>query len=171
MPGPSDGFHCDRDRLVWTKTVSGWPLRMFQMPDACQPFNIPPSPCTPGMSTEKFTTQLCRVSKSDKPLLYPGMYSGNAVVVPFVASEKNVDAWVVSSLFDSVYDDCSEKPWLNLRRTSMISALYQDSPSLLFNSIVEKLVFGRGVPNGMKTLPSDSVVGGAVFTSLLRYRF
>ena len=37
------------------------------------------------------------------------MYSGNAVVVPLVASEKNVDACVVSSLFDKVYDDCTAK--------------------------------------------------------------
>jgi hypothetical protein len=30
------------------------------------------------------------------------MYSGMAEVVPFVASEKNVDAWVVSSLLEKV---------------------------------------------------------------------
>ena len=30
----------------------------------------------------------------------------------------------------------------------MMSALYQDSPSLLLSSIVEKVVFWRGVPAG-----------------------
>src|SRR5688572_11540129 len=98
------------------------------------------------------------------------MYSGNAVVVPLVASEKNVDACVVSSLFASVYDDWNEKPWLKRRRTSTISASYHDSPSLLFSSIVVKAVFGRGVPCGMKIVPSGSVVGRAVLTSLLRHR-
>src|SRR5690242_10185249 len=98
------------------------------------------------------------------------MYSGNAVVVPLVASEKNVDACVVSSLFESVYDDCTEKPFENRLRTSTISASYQDSPSLLFSSIVVKALLGRAVPAGMKTVPSASVVNGAVLTSLLRHR-
>ena len=74
------------------------------------------------------------------------MYSGKAVVVPLVASEKKVDAWVVSSLFESVYEDWNENPALKRLRTSKISALYQDSPSLLFSSIVEKAELGRGVP-------------------------
>src|ERR671913_1846208 len=99
------------------------------------------------------------------------MYSGNAVVVPLVASEKKVDAWVVSSLFESVYEPWIAKPALKRLRTSTISALYQDSPSLLFSSMVENAVFGRGVPAGMNTVPSPRVVGGAVLMSLLRSRF
>src|SRR5918993_3957263 len=62
------------------------------------------------------------------------------------------------------------KPALKRLRTSTISALYQDSPSLLFSSMVENAVFGRGVPFGMNTVPSVSVVGGAVLMSLLRSR-
>jgi len=34
--------------------------------------------------------------------LYPAITSGKATVVPLVASEKKVDAWVVSSLRDHV---------------------------------------------------------------------
>src|SRR5690606_2749163 len=99
------------------------------------------------------------------------MYSGNAVVVPLVASEKNVEACVVSSLFENVYDDCTEKPPANRFRMSTMKALYQDSPSLLFSSIVENAGFGLGVPAGMKTVPSGSVTGRAVLTSLLRSRW
>jgi hypothetical protein len=55
-------------------------------------------------------------------------------------------------------------------RTSTIKPLYQDSPSLLFNSIVENAEFGRGVLAGMNTVPPGSVVGRAVLTSLLRRR-
>ena len=89
------------------------------------------------------------------------MNSGNADVVPLVASEKNVDACVVSSLFDSVYDDCSEKPPRQRRRSSTMSALYQESPSLLFSSMVENAVFGRGVPAGKNGVPSAPAVGVA----------
>src|SRR5687767_12714904 len=100
------------------------------------------------------------------------MNSGNADVVPFVASEKNVDACVVSTLFDHVYEDCSEKPSAHLRRTSKINALYHDSPSLLFNSMVEKAGLIRGVPAAMNGCPSAVVpVGWARFTSPLRSRW
>src|SRR5687768_3226856 len=99
------------------------------------------------------------------------MNSGRAEVVPFVASEKNVDACVVSSLFDQVYDECTERPWLHRRRTSKISALYHESPSLLFNSIVEKAGLIRGVFAAMKGRPSVVVpVGCARLTSPLRSR-
>ena len=70
------------------------------------------------------------------------------MVVPFVESEKNVDACVVSSLFESVYDDCDRQPALKRLRTSKIRALYQDSPSLLFSSIAENAGFGRACPEG-----------------------
>ncbi len=53
------------------------------------------------------------------------MNSGIADVVPFVASEKNVDACVVSSLLENVYDDWNAKPAARRRRTSTMSALYQ----------------------------------------------
>src|ERR671914_135483 len=97
------------------------------------------------------------------------MNSGSADVVPLVASEKNVDAWVVSSLFENVYDDCTDSPWVRRRRASMMSALYQESPSLLFNSIVENAVFMRGVPAAMNGRPSDVIpVGCARLTSPLR---
>src|SRR6188508_3234441 len=98
------------------------------------------------------------------------MNSGIADVVPFVASEKNVDACVVSSLLENVYDDWNAKPAARRRRTSTMSALYHDSPSLLFSSIVEKAVFWRGVPAGMKSVPSGSVTGRARLTSPLRKR-
>src|SRR5687767_8724410 len=98
------------------------------------------------------------------------MYSGMADVVPLVASEKNVEACVVSSLFDSVYEDCSATPLLHRRRTSKMNALYQESPSLLFNSIVENAVFCLGVLAGTNGVPSGRNVGSAVLTSLLRSR-
>ena len=47
---------------------------------------------------------------------------------------------MVSSLFENVYDDCSDRPWLQRRRTSKMSALYHESPSLLFSSMVENAV-------------------------------
>src|SRR5687768_2782718 len=99
------------------------------------------------------------------------MNSGSADVVPLVASEKNVDACVVSTLFDSVYDDCSDSPSAHRRRTSTINALYQDSPSLLFSSIVENAVLMRGVLAAMNGRPSAVVpVGCARLTSPLRSR-
>src|SRR5512145_2549503 len=99
------------------------------------------------------------------------MYSGIAEVVPLVASEKKVEACVVSSLFDRVYDDWTGQPLANRRRRSTMSALYHDSPSLLFSSIVEKARFCRGVPAGVKGVPSGRITGTAVLTSLLRRRF
>ena len=51
-----------------------------------------------------------------------------------------------------------------------MSALYQESPSLLFNSMVENAVFWRGVPAGMNGVPSAWITGSAVLTSLLRSR-
>ena len=75
--------------------------------------------------------------------------------MPFVASEKNVDACVVSSVRDQVYDDCSDKPPRQLRRSSKMSARYQESPSLLFSSIVPKLRLGRGRPAAKNGRPSD----------------
>src|SRR5918999_5346038 len=99
------------------------------------------------------------------------MNSGSAEVVPLVASEKKVDACVVSSLFERVYDECTPRPWLQRRRTSKISALYHDSPSLLFSSIVEKAGLIRGVPAAMNGRPSAVVpVGCARLTSPLRRR-
>ena len=99
------------------------------------------------------------------------MNSGSADVVPLVASEKNVEACVVSSLFEKVYDDCSDRPWLQRRRTSKRSALYHESPSLLFSSMVENAVLIRGVPAAMNGRPSAVVpVGCARLTSPLRSR-
>src|SRR4029453_18823164 len=107
MPGPRDGFHCDRDRLVVTNTVNGLPLRWVQMPERCHPPRImraAPGAEGPGSIQVKFRTQLWRTSKSDGPLLYPATNSGSADVVPLGASEKNVNACVVSSLLENVYD-------------------------------------------------------------------
>ncbi len=73
MPGPRDGFHCDRDRFAVTKTVSGCPLRIVQMPDTCQPSAsvrvTPDVSFANGSSQLKLETQLCLVLKSDGPLL------------------------------------------------------------------------------------------------------
>src|SRR5262245_33650977 len=98
------------------------------------------------------------------------MYSGNAEVVPLVASEKNVEACVVSSESDQVYDDCTLKPFDQRRRRSTMTEVYQLLPSELLSSMVDHALFGRGVPAGMNTVPSPRRVGTAVFTSLLRSR-
>ena len=91
--------------------------------------------------------------------------------MPLVASEKKVEACVVSVVFDHVYEDCTEKPLLKRRRTSKISARYQELPSLLFSSMVEKSGFGRGVPAGGKSRrPSGCTVGVGTLTSPLRSR-
>ena len=91
--------------------------------------------------------------------------------MPFVASEKKVDACVVSTVFDQVYDDCADSPFSQRRRTSTISALYQEFPSLLLSSIVENARLGRGVPAGGKSRrPSGCTVGAGMFTSPLRNR-
>src|SRR5687767_15920503 len=99
------------------------------------------------------------------------MISGSADVVPLVASEKKVEAWVVSSLFENVYDECTDRPSLRRRRTSNISALYHESPSLLLSSMVENAGLARGVMGAMNGRPSAVVpVGRARFTSPLRSR-
>ena len=49
-------------------------------------------------------------------------------------------------LRENVYDDCRVTFRLHRFRTSKIMALYQELPSLLFNSIVEKAGFCRGAP-------------------------
>ena len=73
MPGPRDGFHCERERFAVTNTVSGCPLRIVQMPDTCQPAASARATgdafFANGSSQLKLSTQLCRVSKSDGPLL------------------------------------------------------------------------------------------------------
>src|SRR5688572_4056312 len=100
------------------------------------------------------------------------MNSGSADVVPLVASEKKVEACVVSTLFENVYEDCIENPSAQRRRTSRMKALYQESPSLLLSSIVENAGFTRGVPAAMNGWPSAVVpVGGARLTSPLRSRW
>src|SRR5688572_26716671 len=98
------------------------------------------------------------------------MNSGNAEVVPLVASEKNVDACVVSSDFAQVYDDWNMKPLDHRRRASTISARYHESPSELLSSIVVHASFIRAAPMGKNGRPSAPVVGAAVLTSLLRRR-
>ena len=70
------------------------------------------------------------------------MNSGNADVVPLVASEKNVDACVVSSDFDHVYDDWNMTAVATSGgATSTMSARYQESPSELLSSMVVHAVF------------------------------
>ena len=60
MPGPREGFHCDRDRFAVTNTVRGWPLLIVQMPERFQPSNtepaIPVSPLANGRSHDTFIT-------------------------------------------------------------------------------------------------------------------
>src|SRR5690349_16793388 len=98
------------------------------------------------------------------------MNSGNATVVPLVASEKKVDACVVSVLRDQVYDDCHDKPLRHERRASTRSARYHESPSLLFSSIVPHAGLGRGRPAAKNGRPSAPVDGVGTLTSVLRYR-
>ena len=43
MPGPSEGCHCERERLFCTNTVKGLPLRTLTMPDKRQPPRIAPA--------------------------------------------------------------------------------------------------------------------------------
>ena len=90
--------------------------------------------------------------------------------MPLVASEKNVDACVVSSVLDSVYDDWTERPWLQLRRTSTMSALYQLSPSLLFSSIVPKLRVRTRQAGGEEQPAVGAGVGVGMLMSVLRNR-
>src|SRR4029079_17033587 len=97
------------------------------------------------------------------------MNSGKATVVPLVASEKNVDACVVSSLCDHVYDDCTERPLRQARRASRISARYQESPSLLFSSIVPKAVLGRGRPAAKNGRPPGPGDGAGIWRWVLRW--
>jgi hypothetical protein len=85
-----------------------------------------------------------------------------------VESEKNVDACVVSSVRDHVYADCSESPPCQVRRNSTSSERYQESPSLLFSSIVPKLRFGRGSPAAKNGRPSGPGDGAGMLTSVLR---
>jgi hypothetical protein len=47
-----------------------------------------------------------------------------------VASEKNVEACVVSMFRENVYDDWKLKPFFQRRRTSTSKALYHELPSL-----------------------------------------
>ena len=98
------------------------------------------------------------------------MYSGNAEVVPLVASEKNVEACVVSCESDHVYEAWNDQPSANRRRTSTIRALYQESPSEVLASIVVHAVFCLSPPTGKNGRPSAPVVGTAVLRSLLRSR-
>jgi len=88
-----------------------------------------------------------------------------------VASEKNVDACVVSMFRANVYDDWKLSPCSQRRRISSSSALYHELPSLFFNSIVENAVFGRGAPAGKKSVPSASRCGVGMFTSALRHKW
>jgi len=49
-----------------------------------------------------------------------------------------------------------------------MSARYHESPSLLFNSMVPKLRFGRGRPAAKNGRPSAPIDGVGMFTSVLR---
>ena len=83
------------------------------------------------------------------------MNSGNADVVPLVASEKNVDACVVSSVFDSVYDDWNDE-------AAAPAAAQVDDQRVVPGVAVAALQLdrreapcsGRGVPAGMNGVPS-----------------
>ena len=57
-----------------------------------------------------------------------------------------------------------------VRRSSTSSARYQESPSLLFSSIVPKLRFGRGRPAAKNGRPSGPGEGAGMLTSVLRNR-
>src|SRR5688572_14315913 len=98
------------------------------------------------------------------------MNSGNAEVVPLVASEKNVEACVVSSDLDHVYADWNISPLDHRRRASRMSARYQESPSEVLASIVVHAVFMRGRLAAKNGRPSAPTAGVAVLTSLLRSR-
>ena len=72
--GARDGDHCDRERLAGTKTVSGWPLPHRPIPDELPVAEQAPGHAADGLARTgrprvRLTTQLCRVSKSDGPLL------------------------------------------------------------------------------------------------------
>ena len=65
----------------------------------------------------------------------------------------------MSSAREKVYEDWNDRPPLHRRRSSTINARYQESPSLLFSSMVVHAGFTRGVPGGKNTVPSASVTG------------
>ena len=60
-PGPSDGAHCERERLARTNAVSGLPLRIWPITATCQfPSRLRASPSSgEGMSQVAWKTQLC----------------------------------------------------------------------------------------------------------------
>ena len=91
-------------------------------------------------------------------------------MVPLVASEKKVEACVVSMLREKVYDDWNPRPRVVRRRTSNRNALYQESPSLVFSSMVVKAGFGRGAPAAKNCVPSSRSTGVGTLTSPLRSR-
>src|SRR5687767_9872806 len=98
------------------------------------------------------------------------MNSGNADVVPLVASEKNVEACVVSSESDHVYEPCTDQPFAKRRRASTMRAEYHESPSDVLASMVVHAVLRRGASGAKKGRPSAPTVGTAVLRSLLRSR-
>ena len=91
--------------------------------------------------------------------------------MPFVASEKKVEAWVVSMLRENVYETWKPRPRLEARRSSATIALYQESPSLVLVSMAEKDRLGRGEPAAKKSDPSGSSVGVGTLASVFRSRF
>jgi hypothetical protein len=69
-----------------------------------------------------------------------------------------------------VYEDWKLRPFAAARRTSTMSALYQDRPSLLLSSMVEKAGFGRAAVGAWNGVPSGSVCGTGTLASVLRSR-
>ena len=78
---------------------------------------------------------------------------------------------MVSTFREKVYEAWKPRPPTDARRSSAIRALYQESPSLVFSSMAEKVRFWRGAPAGKTRVPSGSSPGRAVLASVLRSSF
>ena len=133
-----------------------------QLP-AAQDVRRPPvqSSAAVGICQVTLNTQLCLASKSDRPLVVVGdeLRHGRRGAVGRVGEEGRAPA-SCPRRDENVYDDWnvrpSSPPAAQLDRSAR---RYQESPSLLFSSMVVHAGFTRGVPAGMNTVPSGSVVG------------
>ena len=158
MVGEIDGDHCERDQLFCTNTVSGWPLRIVLMPVTCQPSSSAPrrpdAPRRTARPTPRSRPSCAACPSRTVPCCSPDRSPGRP---PSCRSSSRRRTWTPASCprcatrctTTAARDRCA-----SVRRSSTMSARYQESPSLLFNSIVPKLRFGRGSPAAKNGRPS-----------------
>ena len=159
MPGPRDGFHCERDRFAVTNTVSGWPLRIVQMPERFQPPSSarrrPRSAPARTAGPRTRSSPSCGGRRSPTgPCCSRGCTPASRTSCRWSRPRRRSTPASCPRSSRTCRTTAAERPPLQRRRTSKMSALYQESPSLLFSSMVENAVFWRGVPAGMNGVPS-----------------